>query len=233
MRPYLETSFPRPGVNPRRLMLPNYIPHYGDGSNNMVAGGYNALVVDKFGENQISYVHTYCTGNFRASRAQYSTVIESIFGITNDAFEIQAPTAVAASINLYNLAYNIPPNKFCMLKVWYCVSVTSVALSVFKLIFADGSEKTFQEAVNEQRIQPMVLINSRVTDSSSYPFATPQNVYNGGTTDTKSYSSIFIGFVTIQALRGYKFTSSKAISGSGQGASFKFCSAFEGLKLIT
>ena len=231
MRPYLETSFPRPGINARRVMVPNYIPHYGTGSLNTTPSGYNNLVVDKFGANQQSLISAYCSGNFLASSAQYSSAIELMTGAI-DVMAIQGLTAIASGINTYAFPYDVPPKKYCCLRLWGCATVTSMTISALKLVFADGAEKTLEEAVNEGRIQPMVLMASRVVNNTSYIFANPTAVYNGGSTGTKSYSNLFVGFVTIQAIKGYKVTSGSSITGSGQGATFSFCSENEGFKLI-
>lgn len=90
-------------------------------------------------------------------------------------------------------------------------STVNINLSNFKLIFKDGTSQTIQQAIDQQYIQPLVIISS-FSRSQQYVWSNFYNILSGGQPSRGNYMYGYIIFKTTtkSALTSYSFTSNSA-----------------------
>lgn len=234
-----DFGFLRPDANYRKRMVPNILySHYGDGSLNEVSDGYFGKLYDaKTNDFFLEHYSSFVRGNIFIKNRTTSVVSQA-----KSYKRAQTPNNTAANPqrvkvlngwNTMHLDHIVQSDKFCSLLMTGGSYTATFYIKSLELIFLNGVKKTLKQSVLDGYIQPLVPITSYVQENTSYQFLQPLNIYDGGQTDTRNYSNLHIGFVTIQPLVGYYFYTNKDWSTSyPDGVMLTYCDAKEGMKIL-
>lgn len=98
-------------------------------------------------------------------------------------------TNIKAGNNTVSFARNTNLNRWIFIQIGGGYGTgTPISISNFKLIFADGTTCTLQQAVNNNYIEPLTIIAAHTTaGSTQYLWKNFFNMYTGGATDAIAY----------------------------------------------